>query len=184
MASLRELLRAAPPLQSAASLALALGFVACLVIIGVELTGPAAHPEESAKASARVRPAATPDPGAAGYALPAVQSFSAVTERPLFAQSRRPSARADDSLGPWSSLVLSGIIISGDSREALITHGKPPVIVHLQEGQDIDGWTVTSIQPDRVVLRGASAEHELKLTDKPAPATPPGPINPRRPFEP
>lgn len=75
-------------------------------------------------------------------------------------------------VGPWSAFVLAGIIISPTSREVLILHGKPQTLVHLQEGQDVEGWVVTSILPDRIVLRAGAVEHELKLLDKAAPSTP------------
>ncbi len=81
--------------------------------------------------------------------------------------------------------MLAGIIISPASREALILHGKPPTVVHVEEGQDIDGWLVTSILADRVVLRGDGVEHELTLLDKKEPAAPTGPnsnLQRRRPV--
>lgn len=146
-------------------------FLACLGlggIIAAEISAPIRDPSDgSAQPSTEQRDrnpiAARPAP----FSLPPLQSFASVTDRPLFSQSRRPSPQgSDDSLGPWSNFVLAGIIISPASREALVLHGKPQTMVHVQEGQDIDGWLVTSILPDRVVFRGGTTEHELKLIDK------------------
>jgi hypothetical protein len=105
------------------------------------------------------------------FVLPPLQSFSAITDRPLFTQSRRPPAvqTTTASLGTASSFVLAGVIISHGSREVLILHGKPPTIVHLQQGQAIEGWTVTTIDETSVILEGSETQFELKLIGKSAP---------------
>ena len=139
-----------------------------------EASGP------SASASAKSE-AAAPNPG---FSLPALGSFAAVSQRPLFSPDRRPAARSADNSGAWSSFALAGIIITPQSREALVSHGKPPAIAHLAEGQTIDGWTVSAIYPDHVVFRDRLTEHELRLIDKtaPLPAQPPPPPGPQRRF--
>jgi hypothetical protein len=172
--TVRDITRSWSSLQAGAVIAL---FVVCSGLAGVitvELSSPSlAVPEASSQQSAAARAKGSND-GPTPFSLPPLQSFSSITDRPLFSQSRRPSPQgADDSLGPWSSFVLAGIIISPASREALILHGKPPTIVHVQEGQDLDGWLITSILPDRVVVRGGTTEHELRLTDKADPAAAP-----------
>jgi general secretion pathway protein N len=122
-----------------------------------------APPAADGKTSATSAPVA--------FALPPVQRFAVVTERPLFSPDRKPPQHADDTAGAWSSFVLAGIIITSASREALVLHGKPQTIAHIQEGQALEGWTVTSIDPDRVVIRDGLSEHELKLTPKAPPPT-------------
>ena len=166
--ALRAVARSWSSLQVVAVAALALVCVVLAGVIAAELSTPSlAVPEASLPQSSAPRPGGSVSAAPTPFSLPPVQSFASITDRPLFSQSRRPSPQGtDDSLGPWSSFVLAGIIISPVSREALILHGKPPIVVHVQEGQDVDGWLVTSILPDRVVLRGGTTEHELKLTDK------------------
>jgi len=118
----------------------------------------------------------------AGYALPPLQGFARITERPLFSPSRRPPANRPESLGQLSSFFLDGVVISPTDRTAVVEHGRPPVLAHVVVGQAIDGWTVASILPDRIVLRHGETEHELKLRDKvvhPPPGFPPRP-RPRR----
>jgi hypothetical protein len=124
---------------------------------------PGASPPAAASArQAKAEPSAPP-------AMPPLQRFSAVTERPLFSPSRQPPLQApDDSEGAWSNFALAGIVITPDSREALIRHGKPPTIAHLREGQNLEGWVVRSILPDRVVFAGGETLHELRLTSKPS----------------
>jgi general secretion pathway protein N len=119
--------------------------------------------------------------GAAAFTLPPLQRFAIVTERPLFAPDRRPPQHTDATAGAWSAFVLAGIIISPQSREALVLHGKPQTIAHVQEGQALEGWTVTSIYPDRVVFGDGLNEHELRLTPKAAP--PDVATRPRLPIE-
>ncbi len=163
----------------------------CLVMAGIiydELVAPMDETDAggAAPATRTLTPAHEP---ATGFSFPPLESFSAVTDRPLFSPTRRPSPQgSDDSLGSWSSLVLAGIIIAPQSREALIVHGKPQVMAHVQEGQTIEGWVVTSILPDHIVLSGGGSDHELRLLDKPKPAAGPGPVPaptvPRRPFTP
>ena len=108
---------------------------------------------------------------AATFALPPLERFGVVTERPLFSPDRKPTQHADNTAGAWSSFVLAGIIITSQSREALVLHGKPQAVAHIQEGQALEGWTVTAIDPDRVVFRDGANEHELRLTPKAAPPT-------------
>lgn len=138
---------------------------------------PGASPP--AVASARQAKAEAPAPPT----MPPLQRFSAVTERPLFSPSRQPPLQAsDDSEGAWSSFALAGIVITPDSREALIRHGKPPTIAHLREGQNLEGWVVRSILPDRVVFAGGDTLHELRLTPKPPPSSSTNGASARRSF--
>jgi type II secretory pathway component PulC len=156
-------------------------------LVYVELSWPVAASEEPAAAPL---PAATARKNAVAgsFSLPPLQSFNAVTDRPLFTPNRRPPAQGSDDAGPWQSLILAGIIISANSREALILHGKPQTAAHIAEGQDVEGWVVTSILPDRIVIRNGSSEHELKLLEKSGSDKPTPPIVPvpggRRSFNP
>ena len=101
------------------------------------------------------------------FTLPPIKTYSAVVDRPLFSEDRRPPPRsASASARPWSSLSLVGIVIAPGSREALIRHGTPAVIAHLRAGQEVDGWEVRSILSDRVVLTARGERHELRLFGK------------------
>jgi general secretion pathway protein N len=141
---------------------------------GQDASSVPAPPAPPAKAAA---PGAAP----AAFSLPPLQSFAVVTERPIFAPDRKPAQAASETAGAWSSFVLAGVIITPQSREALVLHGKPATVAHLQEGQALEGWTVTSIYPDRVVLRDGLDEHELRLVPKAPP--PVVATHPRLPVE-
>lgn len=156
-------------------------FAACCgfaALIALEWTMPDETPAADAALSAgdAAQAAAAPK----SFVLAPLQSFSAVAERPLFAPDRRPPPQAAaDSLGAWSALVLAGIVITPSSRQALIAHGNPPSIVHLEEGQTVDGWTVQSIAADRIVVANGGEKHELRLIDHTQP-NPPTPVVPIR----
>jgi general secretion pathway protein N len=115
------------------------------------------QPPAAAASSATERP----------FALPSLESYAEVTARPLFSPSRRPAppqvaqGRSLDA----GSLVLSGIILTSEARLALVQPGKGAKTMRLSEGQEVQGWIVQSILPDRIVLRRGASEHEIKLRD-------------------
>jgi general secretion pathway protein N len=155
-----------------AALCLGLGAVAVR-----EFTAPPEMQEQPVTTAAQKSTTSTP----AAFTLPPLQRFAVITERPLFSPDRKPQQHADDSAGAWSSFVLAGIIITPQSREALVLHGKPQTVAHVQEGQAVEGWTMTSIYPDHVVFRDGANEHELKLIAKAPPPT--VTTRPRLPLE-
>jgi general secretion pathway protein N len=173
---LERLARAGSPTQRISIIALALICIALAVVVDLEWQAPLAAASVSTAphdASSQMV-GENPPPR---FSLPPIQSFSAVTARPLFVEDRRPAPEsAGGSVGPWSSLTLAGIVIAPGSREALIRHGTPAVVVHLREGQSVDGWTVRSILSDRVVLTNGSEQHDLRLFVK---STPPAHGSPR-----
>ena len=122
--------------------------------------------------------------------LPPLENFVAVTERPLFSPSRRPAKISSGESDAWASFVLAGIIITPELREAMVLHSQPPMLIHIHEGEAMDGWTLESLSSDHAVFRNNSEEHELKLnaiasgkpSAAPAPtnsSTTPGPNLPR-----
>ena len=164
------MIRAVSPLRRPLILFLAAACLGLGAVVFVELTAAPSHSGDPVAASAAIR---APDPaGTPHFSLPPLARFSAVTARPLFSPSRRP-APASATVGPWSSFVLAGVIITPQSREALILHGNPPVAAHIALDQRIDGWTVTSILPDRVVLKHNGEAHEIRLPQNAAAAAAP-----------
>jgi general secretion pathway protein N len=138
---------------------------------GIEATaGDAAAP------SAAARPVAAANLGQ-GFSLPPLGSFAVVTERPLFSASRRPPPpqASQEAIRQSGTLALEGVILLHNQRLALISHGRPPTLVRVPEGQEIEGWTVVSIRPDGIVLQRDATRQELKLVDKPTPTRQPKP---------
>ena len=95
--------------------------------------------------------------------LPPLSQFAEVTERPLFQQDRRGAVDAEGSSAAFTDLTLAGVIVTPDTRQALIAHGDPGEVVYRREGQSIGGWVVTSIKSDKVVVRNGPEVHELRL---------------------
>jgi general secretion pathway protein N len=118
--------------------------------------------------------------------LPPIERFAEVTRRPLFSPTRQPPPpeAVKDTQGNPNNFALLGIIIADGGRVALIEYGRPPALARLKEGQAVEGWTLQSILPDRVVLQHGATEQEVKLKDRagqPAQPRQPGAVPPARP---
>lgn len=106
-------------------------------------------------------------------ALAPADSFGAVSERPLFTATRRPpelqteETPAATNLQPTvqpTNLLLSAIILEGDTRLALLQTTSPPgEIQQINEGGVFNGWTVAEIRDESVLLRTGDRTAELQL---------------------
>lgn len=154
------------PTRIAAAATLGAVCIGLAIIISFELRG---RPDAVGAVPSRTSPPPTGrvhEP--ARFVMRPLQSFGAITARPLFSSSRRPVHTSSSSMEPSSSLVLAGIIITPQAREALIRHGDPEVTSDVKAGQQIQGWTVVSILPNGVILRSGTTENKLKLPPKAA----------------
>jgi general secretion pathway protein N len=155
-------------------LALCLGLVG---VIYIEVDQPPIDPASAAPRQLPEAIAAVAD--APGFTMPPLRGYTEVLERPLFSETRRPSVDSPAApVDPRSSAFnLVGTIITSHEHRALIEHGQPPKLERVAEGQDIDGWSVESIRPDRVILTRADARLEVRVKDEPGA---PAPMNPQR----
>ena len=87
------------------------------------------------------------------------ERLSATVDRPLFSPSRRPPprpvAQAPEPTAPPPpppDLVLSGIVMDGESARAVVRVGAEKKVVRAQIGDDIGGWTVSQIEGRKLVL--------------------------------
>jgi hypothetical protein len=114
------------------------------------------------------------DPAPVEHELTAPNVDALVEEilgQPLFSPSRQPAdAAAPEEVAetvkepPKMPGRLAGMSIRPEGREALFEReGQKPIAV--KEGEQIDGWTVASIQPDQVVLRSSIGEQTVKPTN-------------------
>jgi len=102
------------------------------------------------------------------FTLPPLASFAEVIERPLFSSSRRPMAsETRQHIDRPLSASLAGIVISASSSSIIVAQGDPPLLTRLKQGDELDGWSVGSIEPNRVLFRRGSEEQQLKLHDAP-----------------
>lgn len=174
-----------------------LPFVLCLALgyliyfeIGLAPTLPRADPADPPSPE---RVAALPDRPV--FAMLPIESFSEIAARPLFSESRRPpSPAAEPELEPEPGqaaapvvrrglFVLVGVVITSRTRLAIVRQRNAREAVRLVEGQQIEGWTVDSIQPNLVRLRQGAAVEEVRLDDSLAPPPAPRTRKQRTPKE-
>jgi general secretion pathway protein N len=117
-------------------------------------------------------------------------AFSEIVARPLFSPSRRPPSAqpeskvvANDTKSETFDLI--GVIISADSRMALLRTQDTSEVVRAIEGQSVGGWEVRTINPTQVVLERGSDSEVLKISniaENPATSNPGAPsVNPGTP---
>jgi len=106
--------------------------------------------------------------------FPALAAYSAISNRPLFFSKRRPplpyvpAKGSGKKPGPVRKtgkprVQLSAIISIGGQTYALVQGGKKKGTRRVRLGEDIDGWTVASIDKDKLVLRNGTETETLLL---------------------
>lgn len=151
-------------------LCLGLGYA---LFIEVSAEDPGADVGPTA-AAVPARVAELPPP--AGFQLPPIETFSETIARPVFSKTRRPPPPGEAPETPQSDpkpvgFRLTGVVITPDGRTALIRQLRTGEIAELVLGQQIEGWLVESILPDRVVLSFGTTRKEVKIEDVVRPAT-------------
>jgi hypothetical protein len=111
--------------------------------------------------------------------IPALSSLNETIARPLFSATRRPPAPetapkpAPAKTRP-ARLVgyrLTGIVRSSSHRLILLTEEKSGRVVELREGEQVDGWRLTSIGTDNIRLSRDGIEFNLLEAAAPPPVT-------------
>lgn len=85
------------------------------------------------------------------------------TGRPLFRSRLQPAEPVETPPEAESrpSVRLSGIVLMEDRRVALVEHGE--TMVRVAEGDELDGWEVTAIEPRAIRLTRAEQQVEVPL---------------------
>jgi hypothetical protein len=89
-----------------------------------------------------------------------MERLSAIVDRPLFSSSRRrapapPLSRDPEPRvppPPPPSLVLSGVVMDGESARVVVLVGAEKRVQRAQIGDEIGGWTVSQIEGRKLVL--------------------------------
>lgn len=97
--------------------------------------------------------------------------------RPIFSKSRRPSTRAPKRPAPDSTeiaitpnrLTVSAIVTRKIARQAFVVSADTPEGAWRKVGDTIDSWTVTSIEPGRVILKNGGRTARIQLYADPPP---------------
>lgn len=109
-------------------------------------------------------------------------NYAEITQRPLFSATRMPyipdektkKQNKQSSTSPNDIMsefyFLSGIVIAKGEKLALIQKQPNNKIYRLREGDKVDGWTVSTVESMRVVLRNGTKVRTLTLTVKPSPS--------------
>jgi hypothetical protein len=108
---------------------------------------------------------------------------TSILDRPIFAPDRRGppapkgadmAASAADKAGPEIRGRLAGVTIGpGERREAVFARGEGEKPLVVREGDDVDGWTVSSIESGRVLLTSTFGQRTIEPTFGAAGDTPP-----------
>ena len=93
-------------------------------------------------------------------AAQSLERLSATVDRPLFSPSRRraptpPVGRDTEPRVPPSpppSLVLSGVVMDGETARVVVLVGTERRVLRAQIGDEIDGWRVSQIEGRKLVL--------------------------------
>ncbi len=110
-------------------------------------------------------------------ALPSIETFSGMLERPLFSATRRPPPEAPDvaatvepgpviepAAGPQPPRIrFIGSVQEEGVVRAFIGDGLD--VRALATGDEIEGWQVVAIEPRRLVLGFDNERYELKILE-------------------
>lgn len=124
----------------------------------------------------------------ASFVPPPLTTFAAIDQRPLFNEDRRPApveATAATDAPPQVPLniQLTGVIVTPDTRIALITDKTRNQSLSLKVGMPLEGdqaaWTLVQINPRSVVFESVNNERsEVELEVAGAMAPPPNTRSP------
>ena len=100
---------------------------------------------------------------------PSAATFDDINAHPIFSASRTPIAsHSDITHGGTSSafptdVSLIGVIIEGETRMALVKTTSEPFARSVPQGGQIEGWTVSEVDPDKIVLSSGATKQEILL---------------------
>jgi hypothetical protein len=149
-----------PPAQ----LALA-GLCGALTLVLVYEIGAPIPPFDVPKSTEIYRPASITFLDTAN--APSAASFGDIDAHPIFSASRTPIAPHDTHGGTSNAfptdVSLIGVIIEGATRMALVKTASEPFARSVPQGGEIEGWTVSEVDPDKIVLSSGTTKQEILL---------------------
>jgi type II secretory pathway component PulC len=106
-----------------------------------------------------------------------VRAYDAISNRPLFSETRRPpDPVAEDAPEADADVLrhigLTGVVITRERKTALVYSQKSPVMLNLQEGESLEGWHLDQVLQDRIVLSRGGETAEIVIWDKTRPRPP------------
>lgn len=119
---------------------------------------------EALAGSSRQRTVDLPDrPPVPQFAMPAIENYQAVLERPLFSPNRRPPLEKPTIGGTnMFGFILTGVLIDNNLRIALLRRQGDGEVVRSREGEEIEGWTLRQVELDFIVIEKDGREEVLE----------------------
>lgn len=112
------------------------------------------------------RAAALPSlPPLAPERMAAADSYSAISERPLFAEDRRPRPYLLGGSEPAASaaLRLTGVLLTDSFSMATFTTEQNRSLRLRLNGEAVDGWQLVALEPRQATVIGPSGNQVLEL---------------------
>jgi hypothetical protein len=132
-------------------------------------------PMELPSAALAPRPARSAESAAANAAAVALDhthdQYNDTAARPLFYPSRQPWAPlppppppvVSTAPPPLTDYAVIGVIVSGDTRSALIRPPGANKTITLGEGQELQGWKLEEITRDRLRFAAGDARYDMNF---------------------
>jgi len=115
-------------------------------------------------------PERPPLPAITPFNPPPQSSFAAIDAKPIFNPARKPVESTAVPGSPTTvtppEAVLIGVIMDGETQLALVKREGAPFAESLALGAVLDGWEVTEIAADHVLLRSGTQELALSMDGK------------------
>ncbi|MBA0446678.1 general secretion pathway protein GspN [Stenotrophomonas maltophilia] len=97
--------------------------------------------------------------------MASADSYSAIGERPLFAEDRRPKPYLLGGSEPAASaaLRLTGVLLAGDFGMATFSTEQNRSLRLRLNGEAVDGWQLVALQPRQATVIGPGGNQVLEL---------------------
>ena len=98
-----------------------------------------------------------------------LESYTEFVSRPVFVASRRPTGLAPNpNRKAGEKLLLDrypivGVVINGQQRVVLIRKAAGDTVSRIEQGAALDGWTLTEVTRERLVLEMGANRKEIPL---------------------
>ncbi|MEN5427444.1 hypothetical protein ABE522_13950 [Stenotrophomonas pennii] len=129
-------------------------------VLGVGTRAGGEDTSEVAAPQLPTLPAAVADP------MQAPSSFSAIVERPVFAEDRRPHPfrlGGQPQATPGGALRLTGVLLSGNFGMATLSGDNNRSLRLRLNGEALEGWQLLALEPRRATVLGPDGAQVLEL---------------------
>lgn len=138
----------------------------CVLFLGLAalpwLQNPMPDAPQPQPATAAQTPADFNNPGP-------LADYDEITRRPVFVASRRPPLAVQPQASTNGEVLLLdrypviGVVIAGGRGIVLIRKAAGDTVSRIEQGAEIDGWTLREVSRERLVLEMAGSRKEVIL---------------------